>query len=1210
MHFEPIPLFSRQRPYYIVADDYSRTDSRARVMHQLCHALNLVGAEAYILPAQVSSTLRTPTLSALIEQQHKEAGVQPIVVYPEQVQGNPLQAPLFVRYAYRDSPRSARGAAMCFLADPSLPVDGEVPTQPLEVPLIDTAKFNPGRKRGNKWLAYTGGYPDARRHFSQLLARCELIDDTHPATSEALVALLRGADRLYCFGQSALALEAALCGCPVVYIAAPGDPAYPASTFRHAADGFATDDSPETLERVRGCLSRLKECCRDIEQQFPQQLREFIHATQSLPVPSQSTAIYEDDAESMVEHWANARATASFIGAKKHQMWRTNRSLQEIDGQLMAERMVRQWPSRPIFHLLTELRSGEEALLADTLDTLEDQLYPDWQLTIVSPFAPPDDSFPEGGKVRWLTLGRDDERRDEVARLALDPAADWCALIQPGVRLEPYALQMLGDYIATHPLWCFIYTDEDLVNAKGALFDPRFKPDLNLDLLRSIDYLGAFCIARVESLALAGGIGLRQGAETYDMALRLLDRNGASALGHVPEVLYHSPATSCRELQIEAERHAVRDHLARLNVDAQVQDGHGYATRRIVYRHSAPKVSVVILTRDKAEYLGPCLDSLFGRTHYPNFEVIILDAGGTDPEARALIDRLRADPQLPLRVLRCDMQGCLAVHYNAAAAAALGEYLLFLDDDCVILQNDWLDRLVASACRPEVGIVGPRFASPGRNKVHHAGLVLGFRGPAGAPYGEVLAPESPGYLGFKTLDQNVSAISPACVLVRASLFRDLGGFRAESFPNEHAVLDLCLRVDESRRWIVWTPYVTLASYGNGSRAAWRGNASEHVRETDKLLGTWLPTLARDPFYNRNLSLIEAYQPEHRATVNWDVNFRDRQRVIGFPLPGGSGEYRVVAPFRAISRAGLAQTSVVHSERRSLRVLSLLELARAEPDVVVVHQAVERWQIETLTSYRKYLPDIFRVTGLDDLISLLPPKHPRFQKRSIDILPRLRAGLSACDRVVVSTEPLADLCRPLIDDVVIMPNCLEWELWGKLKPYYSPQKKPRVGWIGAQQHYGDLEHIFEVVAELANEVDWIFMGMCPPEIRVYVAEYHPWTHGFSAYASKMAALNLDLAIAPLDINPFNEAKSNLRLLEYGAMNWPVVCTDIFPYQNAPVTRVPNSRQAWAKAIREKLSDRDAARREGEALRAWVEESYVLEKRLDDWLRAFSGTAPTA
>ena len=162
----------------------------------------------------------------------------------------------------------------------------------------------------------------------------------------------------------------------------------------------------------------------------------------------------------------------------------------------------------------------------------------------------------------------------------------------------------------------------------------------------------------------------------------------------------------------------------------------------------------------------------------------------------------------------------------------------------------------------------------------------------------------------------------------------------------------------------------------------------------------------------------------------------------------------------------------------------------------------------------------------------------------------------------------------------------------------------MGWAGAQQHKGDLALIVEVVKQTAAEVDWVFFGMCPDELRSYVSEFHEFVLSFNDYPTKLASLNLDLAVAPLEVHAFNEAKSNLRLLEYGLLGWPVICTDIFPYQDAPVTRVQNETAAWVAAIRERVNDLDASEKEGQGLGKWVRDNFMLEDHLDQWFSALT------
>jgi hypothetical protein len=124
-------------------------------------------------------------------------------------------------------------------------------------------------------------------------------------------------------------------------------------------------------------------------------------------------------------------------------------------------------------------------------------------------------------------------------------------------------------------------------------------------------------------------------------------------------------------------------------------------------------------------------------------------------------------------------------------------------------------------------------------------------------------------------------------------------------------------------------------------------------------------------------------------------------------------------------------------------------------------------------------------------------------------------------------------------------------------------------------------------------------MCPDSLRPYVREFHKAVR-FEDYPRKLATLNLDLAVAPLEHNRFNECKSNLRVLEYGVLGWPVIASDIEPYQGSPVCLVKNQARAWINAIRERIQDIHAAQLEGDRLQAWVKTQWMLHQHLDDWL----------
>lgn len=187
----------------------------------------------------------------------------------------------------------------------------------------------------------------------------------------------------------------------------------------------------------------------------------------------------------------------------------------------------------------------------------------------------------------------------------------------------------------------------------------------------------------------------------------------------------------------------------------------------------------------------------------------------------------------------------------------------------------------------------------------------------------------------------------------------------------------------------------------------------------------------------------------------------------------------------------------------------------------------------------------------------------------------------------------------------MPNRLPADIWGSLERTRTPRTRMRVGWAGGSSHTGDLALIADVVKELSKEVDWVFFGMCPESLRPYVKEWHKGV-SIEHYASTLAALDLDLAIAPLEHNVFNTCKSNLKLLEYGACGYPVVCTDIEPYRGTlPVMRVKNRFSEWVDAIRSHIAEREAAVRLGSDLRAVVRRDWLLSGRpLDEWLKAWT------
>ena len=362
----------------------------------------------------------------------------------------------------------------------------------------------------------------------------------------------------------------------------------------------------------------------------------------------------------------------------------------------------------------------------------------------------------------------------------------------------------------------------------------------------------------------------------------------------------------------------------------------------------------------------------------------------------------------------------------------------------------------------------------------------------------------------------------------------------------------------------------------------------------------MPRLARDPAYNVNLSLsARCFEAETNPLLQPFKPSARRPRVLALPADnGGSGSYRVRMPATEAARQATANTRIAPGYPIAL------QLERLGVDTLFSQRQVDDNHLETLANLRRQLPDLRIVMDFDDLLTGISPHNQHYATAWKDMPRRLEALAALCDCLTVSTAPLAEEMRRFHGDIRIAANGIDPSAWPVPRPRNRPPgAKLRVGWAGGISHGADLMVIRAVVAALANEVDWVFMGMRPEQNRQHIREYHAPTT-LEQYPAHLAALDLDLAIAPLESSRFNECKSNLRLLEYGALGLPVIATDITPYRcGLPVTLVPNTTKAWVAAIRERIGEQEFLAREGAALRETVMTNWTISQTVAAWVDAW-------
>ncbi|WP_409488679.1 glycosyltransferase [Pseudomonas promysalinigenes] len=875
--------------------------------------------------------------------------------------------------------------------------------------------------------------------------------------------------------------------------------------------------------------------------------------------------------------------------------WLDSRKLSDAQLKQLPKRFA-QWPTRPRIVAVIWSEDSEEQALRATLDSLAGQSYSPAACWVLASTAV---SVPQGPGVECMTF-QGNGLSQLQARLVQAEAADWVFLLRAGDRLVPHALAIMAERIALRDRLC-LYVDEGGHDGMQP-GSPVFKPDFNLDLMRSLPYVGRLLAFDRKALLDVGGFDADFDLlAPHDLFWRLVERHGLQVVEHIDELLVHSQWDFGQWLSdprcVAQAPRVVQAHLQRLGIDAVVEGAAGQAVCRVGYRHEGQAgVSILLVVGEDLVAARRCLESLFEHTAYGNFEVLLIAATDTPAELRQWLQAMQSLGSEQLRVIEV-AAGSRVAQLNEASGAARGDYLLMLDTLCMAFEQNWLAELMAQARRPEVGVVGPKLCSPSGSVVG-AGLVLGLHGEAGSPF--VGAPiDSNGYMYRLRATQNWSALALDCLLVRRELFVTLGGFDVDGLKQGLQEIDFCLRAGQQGYLLVWAPSAMLARLGG--RDAKVGDSLQF--ESDKALyyRRWLAKIARDPAYNRNLTLkMASFALEPGQRQGWDPFIkRALPSLLALPVNSSAvGHYRLSQPFCELESAGWVQGRV------SYRLPDLIELEREKPDVVIFQYRSKMGSVEELERVVRS-SSARHIYEIDDYIIDVPKRNDHSRNMPADIREAVMRGISLCDRVIASTEPLADALSSMHSDIRVVPNMLAAHLWSGLVSERQTTARPRVGWAGGTSHRGDLELLQEVIKTLADDVDWVFFGMCPDSLRPYVKEFHqgiPMAH----YPQKLASLNLDLALAPLEQNLFNDCKSNLRLLEYGACGFPVICSSTKAYDGyLPCTRIANNRpNEWLEAIRMHLADPDASYRQGDALREVVLRDYVLnERHLKHWANAW-------
>lgn len=900
------------------------------------------------------------------------------------------------------------------------------------------------------------------------------------------------------------------------------------------------------------------------------------------------------------------------LSPKSYLNWLAQRKKMETKRALLENYRI-SWSSQPVIQIIIRAEHARFPLLTRTLESLNTQNYERWQIDIFSTSPSPSPELYGMAQVRWNMVNRTGEIKGAIDKLVSTCSCDWLLELPAGAALDQMCLYRFAEEAArqleetTPKAW---FVDDDYLDSQGLRHHPRLKPALDSLWIQCTDLLGPILVS-TSAWQTVGGATFEATRPWYDLALRLIDQFGETAFGHIAEPLLSLPDTLAHDRHSSCCMAAVKRSLARRSILGKLAKKTDEVWRTEHPLRASPAVTIAIPSLDKPEYLAECVNLILTQTIYPDYDILIVDGGSTGAETIDLLRQLELRKEAPVRIVSIDQDLDFASFANKAANSSTSDYVLFLADDIRITKPNWLNIFITQSALANASVAGPLLVSPQESRIAHSGLIPGLCGIAGSMHLNEQLEKNNGYLNALVCSREVGAVAGDCMLVLRSDALE-AGLMADSLPcGDLADIDFCFRLRAAQKKVAYIGDVGLVQLGGSCLRKPICSASESLAlELDKarteeyLVSQWGNVLISDEFWNRNLDLGHASpQLKKYPDPSWYFTHNNSSRILAFPVSSIQGDIRVSEPLETARLAGLVESCILlKKESTETRTFPAShDLARTKPDAIVLHQIMGPSGVALLRQLRMYLPDVFLVYEMDDLFTQMPLKNSLRAHVPADARSFLAKSLSLCDRLVVSTQFLADRFATYCKDVRVVPNRLVFKSWAGLKSLRMTSEKPRVGWAGGTTHLGDLELIESVVRSTCEEVDWIFMGMCPDALRPYVSEFHPFGD-YERYPARLASLNLDLAVAPLQQIPFNQGKSNLRLLEYGILGIPVVCTDIDPYQHSPACTVPNTLNAWLTALRDRIHDPDARIREGDAMRQWVLDHFILEDHLEEWVNA--------
>lgn len=544
--------------------------------------------------------------------------------------------------------------------------------------------------------------------------------------------------------------------------------------------------------------------------------------------------------------------------------------------ELAKQRAVK-FKNEYLFSIVVPLYNTPANFFMDMVKSVQDQTYRNWELVLVN--ASPNNRelanlvaevAHKDERIKTIALDENKGISENTNAGIAEATGDFVCFFDHDDVIEPDLLFSYAEVVEHNQDAVLLYCDEDKLLSNGCYSQPFFKPDFNIDLLRNNNYICHMLTIKKSVLdVLKPNTKEFDGAQDHNLTLRVAETvaNDCHAIVHIPKVLYHwrlsenSTAANAdsKPYATIAGIKAVQSHLSRVGLGATVSQAKRPFTYKVIYDVPAehPLVSIIIPTKDHTEILKNCLKSIWEKTTYPNYEIIVIENNSTESDTFKFYEELEADEFNKTRVVYWGNEFNFSKLMNFGAQNAGGEYLLLLNNDTEVITANWIEIMLGICAREDVGVVGVKLYYPD-DTIQHAGLCV--TGTAAGILCQSMPKNNWGYNSFNDAQQDMSAVTAACMMTKKGVFERVGGF-TEELQVAFNDVDYCLKVRDLDKLVVYTPEVELYHYESISRGV-ENNAEKKIRfhcEVAYMNYRWAKYYVKgDPYFNPNFISNEPY----------------------------------------------------------------------------------------------------------------------------------------------------------------------------------------------------------------------------------------------------------------------------------------------------------------------------------------------------------------